>query len=82
MIIFLYGPDTFRSKEKLKMFKEKFIREVDHVAVPYAAEKERGRIRRLGISLNETPACGPATGFCDTAATRGGTTNRMVVGGK
>ena len=29
MIIFLYGPDTFRSKEKLKMFKEKFIREVD-----------------------------------------------------
>ncbi|KKS39526.1 MAG: polymerase III, delta subunit protein [Candidatus Kuenenbacteria bacterium GW2011_GWA2_42_15] len=29
MIIFLYGPDTFRSKEKLKMFKEKFVREVD-----------------------------------------------------
>lgn len=29
MIIFLYGPDTFRSKEKLRMFKEKFIREVD-----------------------------------------------------
>lgn len=29
MIIFLYGPDTFRSKEKLKMFKEKFVHEVD-----------------------------------------------------
>ena len=29
MIIFLYGPDTFRSKEKLKTFKEKFVREVD-----------------------------------------------------
>ncbi|NMB48645.1 DNA polymerase III subunit delta [Candidatus Kuenenbacteria bacterium] len=29
MIIFLHGSDTFRSKEKLKMFKEKFIREVD-----------------------------------------------------
>ncbi|HRY63352.1 MAG TPA: DNA polymerase III subunit delta [Patescibacteria group bacterium] len=29
MIIFLHGLDTFRSKEKLKMFKEKFVREVD-----------------------------------------------------
>ena len=29
MIIFLYGPDTYRSKEKLKEIKEKFIQEVD-----------------------------------------------------
>ena len=29
MIIFLYGPDTFRSKRKLKELKEKFIKEVD-----------------------------------------------------
>ena len=29
MIIFLYGPDTFRSKEKLKILKDRFIKEVD-----------------------------------------------------
>jgi len=29
MIIFLYGEDTFRSRVKLKEFKDKFIREVD-----------------------------------------------------
>lgn len=29
MIIFLYGEDTFRSRIKLKEFKDKFIREVD-----------------------------------------------------
>jgi len=29
MILFLYGPDTFRSQEKLREMKEKFIREVD-----------------------------------------------------
>src|SRR3989338_1284533 len=29
MIIFLYGPDTFRSRQKLKELKEKFIAEVD-----------------------------------------------------
>ncbi len=29
MIIFLYGPDTFRSKEKLKILKKRFINEVD-----------------------------------------------------
>jgi len=30
MIIFLYGEDTYRSREKLKLLKEKFIREVDN----------------------------------------------------
>ncbi len=29
VIIFLYGPDTFRSRQKLNQIKEKFIREVD-----------------------------------------------------
>lgn len=29
MIIFLYGPDTFRSRRKLKELKDKFIKEVD-----------------------------------------------------
>lgn len=29
MIIFLYGPDTFRSRRKLDELKEKFIREID-----------------------------------------------------
>lgn len=29
MIIFLYGQDTYRSREKLRALKEKFIREVD-----------------------------------------------------
>ncbi len=29
MIIFLYGEDTYRSRQKLKQLKEKFIREVD-----------------------------------------------------
>jgi DNA polymerase-3 subunit delta len=29
MIIFLYGPDTFRSRRKLKEIKDKFIKEVD-----------------------------------------------------
>ena len=29
MIIFLYGEDTFRSRSKLKEFKDKFLREVD-----------------------------------------------------
>lgn len=29
MIIFLYGEDTFRSRQKLKEMKEKFLREVD-----------------------------------------------------
>jgi len=29
MIIFLYGPDTFRSRQKLKQIKDKFIKEVD-----------------------------------------------------
>ena len=29
MIIFLYGADTFRSREKLKSLKDRFIREVD-----------------------------------------------------
>jgi DNA polymerase-3 subunit delta len=29
MIFFLYGPDTYRSRKKLKELKEKFIREVD-----------------------------------------------------
>ena len=29
MVIFIYGEDTFRSRQKLKEFKEKFIREVD-----------------------------------------------------
>jgi len=29
MIIFLHGPDTFRSRQKLKEIKEKFIREID-----------------------------------------------------
>jgi len=29
MIIFLYGADTFRSRQKLKELKEKFIREID-----------------------------------------------------
>jgi len=29
MIIFIYGPDTFRSRQKLKEFKKKFLVEVD-----------------------------------------------------
>jgi DNA polymerase-3 subunit delta len=29
MIIFLYGPDSFRAREKIKSFKERFVREVD-----------------------------------------------------
>lgn len=29
MLFFLYGPDTFRSRQKLKELKEKFLREVD-----------------------------------------------------
>lgn len=29
MIIFLYGPDTFRSRNKLNEFKNKFIKEID-----------------------------------------------------
>lgn len=29
MIIFLYGPDTFRSRQKLKKIKEKFIKQID-----------------------------------------------------
>ena len=29
MIIFLYGPDSFRAREKMKQLKQKFIREVD-----------------------------------------------------
>lgn len=29
MIIFVYGPDTFRSREKLKELKNKFIKEID-----------------------------------------------------
>ncbi len=29
MIFFLYGPDTFRSREKLRLIKEKFLKEVD-----------------------------------------------------
>lgn len=29
MIIFLYGPDTFRSRQKLKELKDKFIAEID-----------------------------------------------------
>lgn len=29
MIIFLYGPDTFRSRQKLKELKERFIKEID-----------------------------------------------------
>ena len=29
MIIFLYGPDTYRSKQKIEELKEKFIQEVD-----------------------------------------------------
>lgn len=29
MIIFLHGPDTFRSRQKLKGLKEKFIKEID-----------------------------------------------------
>lgn len=29
MIIFLFGPDTFRSRQKLKEIKEKFLRQVD-----------------------------------------------------
>jgi DNA polymerase-3 subunit delta len=33
MIIFLYGPDTYRSRQKLKEFKEKFIKEVDKSAL-------------------------------------------------
>lgn len=33
MLIFLYGPDTFRSREKLKSLKEKFIKEVDKSAL-------------------------------------------------
>jgi len=33
MIIFLYGPDTFRSRRKLKQLKEKFIREIDKSAL-------------------------------------------------
>jgi DNA polymerase-3 subunit delta len=31
MIIFLYGEDTFRAQEKIKQFKDKFIRDVDPV---------------------------------------------------
>jgi len=31
MIIFLYGEDTFRSRQKLNELKEKFVREVDQV---------------------------------------------------
>ena len=33
MIIFLHGPDTFRSREKLKTLKEKFVSEVDKSAL-------------------------------------------------
>jgi len=29
MILFLYGPDTFRSREKLREIKEKFLKEID-----------------------------------------------------
>lgn len=29
MIIFLHGPDTFRSRQKLKELREKFVREID-----------------------------------------------------
>lgn len=37
MIIFLYGPDTFRAREKLNSLKEKFIREVDKFSLNLAA---------------------------------------------
>jgi len=33
MIFFLYGPDTFRSRQKLKEIKEKFIKEIDKSAL-------------------------------------------------
>ncbi|MFA6215451.1 MAG: DNA polymerase III subunit delta, partial [Patescibacteria group bacterium] len=33
MIIFLYGPDTFRSRQKLQALKEKFIKEIDKSAL-------------------------------------------------
>ncbi|MFA6410303.1 MAG: DNA polymerase III subunit delta [Candidatus Buchananbacteria bacterium] len=33
MIIFLYGPDAFRSRQKLKDLKDKFIREIDKSAL-------------------------------------------------
>lgn len=33
MIIFLHGPDTFRSRRKLKEVKEKFIKEIDKSAL-------------------------------------------------
>jgi DNA polymerase III subunit delta len=33
MIFFLYGPDTFRSRQKLKEIKAKFIREIDKSAL-------------------------------------------------
>ena len=33
MIIFLHGPDTFRSRQKLREIKEKFIKEVDKSAL-------------------------------------------------
>ena len=29
MFFFLYGPDTFRAKQKIKQLKDKFIAEVD-----------------------------------------------------
>src|SRR3989338_3333538 len=37
VIIFLYGPDTFRAREKLNSLKEKFIREVDKSGFNLAA---------------------------------------------
>jgi len=37
MVIFLYGPDTFRAREKLNSLKEKFIRQVDKSGFNLAA---------------------------------------------
>lgn len=36
MVIFLHGPDTYRSKQKIEELKEKFIREVDKSALNIA----------------------------------------------
>lgn len=54
MIIFLYGPDTFRSRQKLHFLKDKFIQAKDHqglnIAHLIAVELTVGEIRKHTLS--------------------------------
>lgn len=55
MIIFIYGPDTYRSSKKIEEIKNKFIKEVDPSRLNLAILESGAKAQEVQNELNTTP---------------------------